>query len=411
MKTLVAVLALSACNFPERSQELACEVTADCEVGRVCLEGFCVVPDDDGPDAGAAVDGNAFDCTTFDGRHFRGCDLPAPSEALALSLTGTYLYNTDTGSITPPSGSVAAPASIAIGGNRVISVESLSIGANAKLRVVGTLPLVVASWSTISVATGATIDVSSTATEAGAGANPPGCTQRAAAPGTSNGDGGAGGGGGGFGAAGGNGGNSGNSPVRIGGAGGIAIGQAPLLAGGCAGANGGNGRTLGGIGGNGGGAIQLTAKDSITIAGIIHAGGAGGAGGSGGDADSAAGGGGGGSGGMIGLESTAITIQSGAILAANGGGGGGGSENALAGPGGDATANANAATRGARQGDGGNGGAGSTTAAGVVGQSSALEGGGGGGGGAGVIVFATVNGAAPPTTGVVVSPAASAIQR
>ena len=40
---LAALLSAGACDFPTPSQEYACRVTADCEQGRVCTGGYCVV--------------------------------------------------------------------------------------------------------------------------------------------------------------------------------------------------------------------------------------------------------------------------------------------------------------------------------------------------------------------------------
>ena len=38
-----ALAALGACDFPAPSQSYACETTADCEGGRVCTSGYCVI--------------------------------------------------------------------------------------------------------------------------------------------------------------------------------------------------------------------------------------------------------------------------------------------------------------------------------------------------------------------------------
>ncbi len=62
---LVLLLALfAACDFPTPSEEYACRVTADCESGRVCETGYCVIGHTNGPDSSvgagpsdAAVDG------------------------------------------------------------------------------------------------------------------------------------------------------------------------------------------------------------------------------------------------------------------------------------------------------------------------------------------------------------------
>lgn len=371
----------------------------------MCENGFCVTPT---VDAGADVDGptadaDTFDCKIFEGRQFKGCDIPRPTESLTLDVAGTYTYNTDTGALGAPGGTTTTPANVVVPAGRVISVEAFNLASGARLRVLGAKPLIVASWSTIDVA--GVIDASSNATENGAGANPSGCAQHAAGPGQSNTSGAGGGGGGGNGGAGAAG---GRGDAGNGGAGGATV-TAPLLLGGCAGGNGGNGNQLGGAGGSGGGAIQLTARDSVTIRGTVHAGGAGGAGGSGGN-DAAAGGGGGGTGGMIGIESMSITIQSGAILAANGGGGGGGSDDQLGGRGQDGQPLATRAVGGTEVNAGRGGlGSGGAVLTGGIGGDSGANGAGGGGGGAGFIVLAATT--APSVTGAIVSPAASTISR
>src|SRR5262249_46357377 len=156
-----------------------------------------------------------------------GCDIPRPGEALAI--TGDQTYDTDEGTL---SGG-AAPPSIVLAAGRVISVQSFSIATGATLRVVGSKPLLVASWSTLTV-DGVLDATSSVVGGLGAGANPTECSTRAALVGQDN-DNGAGGGGGGallgVGGRGGNG-DEGTNGSR-GGTGGIASTAAPLLLGGC----------------------------------------------------------------------------------------------------------------------------------------------------------------------------------
>ncbi|HWO19057.1 MAG TPA: hypothetical protein VNO30_09775 [Kofleriaceae bacterium] len=402
---LGVALALGAgCSFPTASVGYRCEVTADCETGRVCDQGFCVAPG--GVDARPMPTGDdgddppAFDCTAWPApRHFMPCDLPMPAGALVLDA-GPYTYDTTSGTLSgPTSGPTSAViASKVIGGNRVISVERLAIGAGATLRVVGSQPLVVASWGAIDVS--GTLDASS-AGSPGAGANPSACDGHAAAIGGSSDVGGSGGGGGGFQGAGGRGGQGdGGTPGNGGGA--VA---APLLLGGCPGARGGDGDAQnGGAGGAGGGAVQLTARQSITITGKVHAGGAGGSGATGSDGA----GGGGGSGGMIGLESPQVAVRAGAILAANGGGGGQGA-NAQPGGAGQPGALGATAAAGGTGGDSARGGDGSagTTLAGGSGPSTASVGGdgaGGGGGGAGFIAIESAS--RQLDAGAVISPTA-----
>jgi hypothetical protein len=373
-------LALGAgCSFPTVSDAYRCEKTADCEAGRTCVEGFCVAPDEVDAGSGGGMDGpagNPFDCKAWPApRHFAPCDLPAPSAALVLD-TGLFTYDTTAGTLTG-----AQPVTVAsklLPAGRVISVERITINAGATLRVVGAYPLIIASWGTLEV-TGE-IDASSAASP-GAGANPSDCASHAAVVGGSSTAGASGGGGGGFQGAGGRGGNGGGGTPGNGGA---SVAAAPLLLGGCPGARGGNGDAQNaGAGGAGGGAVQLTAKQSITIAGRVHAGGAGGGGATGSDGA----GGGGGAGGMIGLEAPAVTVTATGILAANGGGGGQGENTSPGGTGQPGAASLTAAAGGAG-GDGGPGGAGSAGAilSGAQGQGS-NDGAGGGGGGAGYITI------------------------
>ncbi len=396
---LAALLLGAGCSLPEPSAAYRCEVTAECEAGRVCEQGFCVVSGGtdaspggaDAPDAPASID-----CASWPApRHFQPCELPPPSGPLALDA-GEHVYDTTAGTLTGPSSATVASKLVAAG--RVISIDRLAIAPGAKLRVVGAYPLIVASWGAIDV--GGELDASSGPAARGAGANPPACAAHAATPGQDDDAGASGGGGGGFQGAGGRGGigDAGNP-----GAGGAGV-AAPLLLGGCPGNRGGHGdQANGGAGGAGGGAVQLTARLSITIAGKVHAGGAGGGGATG----SNGGGGGGGSGGMVGLESPSITVSAGAVLAANGGGGGQGADAAAGGngqPGAPDTTRAAGGTGGdgTSAGGVGSGGAALTGAPGIDDDD---HGAGGGGGGAGYIVIKSATAQLDP--GAKVSPAAT----
>lgn len=402
----LALLALAGCSFPTPSAGYACETTLDCESGRVCSSGYCVLPIDETPIPDAPetpIDTPENVCTMFPSRHFDACMIPAPMGGLVLDLPGEYVYNTMATTLTDPNGVASIPVNQVIPSGRLISVDALSIAAGTTLRVIGDRPLIVASWSTITV--DGAIDASSDATGRGAGANPADCSVHAAIAGENDDAGGAGGGGGGFQGAGGTGGEGGAGAT--GGNGGVAV-AAPLLLGGCAGARGGTGDTPGGSGGDGGGAVQLTARTGVMITGTVHAGGSGGdpaTTNGGNDADG--GGGGGGSGGMIGLEAPDVTVASGATLAANGGGGGEGIND---GPGGRGSDGAPAATRasGGNGGDGGNGGLGSggPALAGGNGADDSENGAGGAGGGAGYVVIFGASTTLGP--GAVISPMASA---
>ena len=105
-------------------------------------------------------------------RHFDPCAIPAPSAALLLTAAGDYVYDTDTRTLRDPQNDTISHASGEIPGNPpvvVVSVDRFVVGGNARLRVVGGKPLLVASWSEISV--DGLIDVSSNTTGPGAGAN------------------------------------------------------------------------------------------------------------------------------------------------------------------------------------------------------------------------------------------------
>lgn len=431
MRAYLALVLLAGC---EVTGEFHCETSEQCvQSGAhgVCVTGSCAFADtgcDSGwrwadsaaEEAGSCLDGDApADCAAWTPKHFSACALPAPLGAVQLS--SGYVYDTDHGEFL--GGSRIDHASIVTAQPdgtpaRVISASSFSIAAGVRLRVIGSLPLIIASWGDIVIAGGIEAD-STFGSLVGAGANPAACGATTAKQGeagvASKGSGG--GGGGGFGGAGGAGGqaDANNTPPRQGGAGGMAVAmKAATVRGGCAGAPGGAigpgataplTATLVAPGGAGGGAVQLTARGKLTLAtgAFIEAGGSGGAGGPGNEA----GGGGGGSGGFIGLEGAMVLLSSGSIVAANGGGGGGGAADGGAGTAGtSATANNNAAGggNGANGASGGGAGAAGATLAGSNVDDPdklAVAGGGGGGGGAGVIV---VRGAVT-MTGAQVSPA------
>jgi hypothetical protein len=341
------------------------------------------------------------------------CALGAPLPPLVLG-TGRFIHDTTSGKLSEiePSNALRLVLSSDLtvmqsDGSTlaVLSVESLTVGAGAALRVVGDKPLLVVAWSTIRI--DGAIDAGSHVgdPQLGAGANK-GCTSAAAMQGgNAPASGGSGGGGGaGHHGAGGSGGAAG---VTAGGAGGGII-PALLVRGGCPGADSGTAGLIANLpatpnttsaGGGGGGAMRLLAHDSIDIAGSVSAGGAGGAGAL---EMSACGGGGGGSGGYIALDAPAVNV-SGAV-AANGGGGGGGGGAAAPGdsgaPGGDGRADLQPASGGGPSvlgcGRPGGDGAAETALDGKPGVAFVLTptcrqvaGGGGGGGGSGFIFVAS----------------------
>lgn len=329
--------------------------------------------------------------------HFDPCKIPLPDGALTLNEAGTWIYDTDSGTLLDPSGATSSPQSMMMtqpsGAKvRLISVSGFGVGSSAILRVIGSVPMLVASWSVINI--DGTIDVSSSRdvttgdTSMGAGANAAACASHAATKGNEDYGEGGGGGGGGFGAAGGDGGKGANGYAAAG-AGGTAVPIPSDVRGGCRGFKGGGGENPG-AGGPGGGAVALSASISITVTGTLHAGGAGG--GPGGDYSDGAGGGG--SGGMLELEAPSVTLQASAMLAANGGGGGEGAVDWTFGnPGENSTATATAALGGGGvsvwAGNGGNGGYRDSP----EGSHGALaeDGGGGGGGGVGFVLIRSPN--------------------
>lgn len=402
MKLALAATLLAACSFPTPSEQYACRTSDDCSSDRVCTQGFCVVGNQsiDAPIVDADL---TIDCTTFPARHFDACMIPKPTGNLALTTMGIYTYDTTSGALLDPGGGSSLPPSAVFATGRVLSVSSLTVGPGVTLRAIGTHPLIVASWGTIEVS--GTIDATSQGTPPtiGAGANPTTCATHAATQGQNAGGGAGGGGGGGFRGVGGRG---GVGDIGNGGPGGQAI-AIPLLAGGCAGAAGGTGSSAAGLGGDGGGAVQLTARVSISIAGtgIVVAGGAGGK--PAGPSGDGGGGGGGGSGGMIGLEAPMVTAMTSAVIAANGGAGGeGGGNMGTAGTGQNGQPSATAATC-PNTGSGGNGGSGNGGLVVNGGQGgNDTSGGGGAGGAAG---FIAIKATTPTTAGAIISPAATTI--
>ncbi len=413
MKYAPLFAVVAACSFPRASDNFECAVDSDCAAfpGRTCESGFCVTDGEPDNDA-APPDMFDLDCMTWPApAHFMPCMIDEPTES--LTIDGAFTYDTTTGTLSGP-GSPPNPLNKVVDGSMLISVVSFTVTSGGTLRVIGDKPLIVASWTTIDI--DGAIDVGSNATDLGAGANTGNCAAHLPARGGNSGGGGGGSGGGGFGAAGGRG---GNGDGVNGGNGGAAIAMRPLLLGGCAGAIGGNADNGedGGLPGAGGGAIQLTAQMSITIAGQLNAGGQGGLGGksNNNNEDDGGGGGGGGSGGMIGLEAPSITIDAGAKLGANGGGGGQGGGNTMTGTvGADGTATdiqATGGNMGDSAGDGGLGSGGATLVGGLGTNGNAngsANGGGGGGGGAGFIVFSSAT-AATVAPGVVISPAQTVV--
>jgi len=348
-------------------------------------------PDIDQPPGVLPPPGDDPTCWTWAVSVFDPCDTNPGGDIVIGG--GTWTYDTDTGVMHSPNGDETTPSNNLVAQTlgptaRMITASSITISEDGKLRVVGSRPLIIASWSTLDVL--GTIDASSRVDEpfSGAGSEPTMCAMAAPTPGQDRADGAGGGGGGAFA---GKGGNGGDGRPGTKGTGGTKVEFPGYVRGGCAGAAGGATQIAAGDGSPGGGAVHLVAKTQLTISGMVEAGGAGGGAGlQGNDDDSlGSGGGGAGSGGYIGIESESVTLTETAIVAANGGGGGEAGDDEADGDLGDdgliamieALGGAGAAEKG---GNGGNGGY-LDKPDGKAGKKQDV--GGGGGGGAGFVAL------------------------
>lgn len=274
----------------------------------------------------------------------------------------------------------------------LLDVDTFVVEPGVHVRVTGTRGLIIAARE---IQIDGDLDAGAAGTTPGAGA--------ATEPSSSRGSRGAhipdvcdhGGGGGGYATAGGDGGRGAQCDDSPRARGGPPFGDDALaiLVGGGAGGNGVSLECGDAIGGAGGGAIELSAQDTLTIAGIVRAGGGGGRGGlecnMNGDAGS---GGGGGAGGAIYLDARRVVITGTGTVAASGGGGGGGgngnADNGAIGPGspgadGSATPGAGGGVIAPNAGLGGIGGGDAPPTAG----GDVIHNGGGGGGAAGRVVI------------------------
>jgi len=331
---LLSALVVSGCFNPEFQPGILCGERGACPGDLVCnLANQTCEEEGSSADGSIGVDStvptvdaaaaDAVGCSAFQSQHLNACALPMPG-AMVLG-GGVWTYDTDTGALADPQGGESFPPSVVTGGGaRILSVDYYQDTNTTFLRVVGSRPLIIASWSTIQV--DGLIIVRSNSTGdglPGAGANPSSCIVAAAGgAGTS---GGAGGGGGSFQSAGGMGGDgaTGEPGTTTGGVAGTAVSVPTTVRGGCAGGNGGSGdQPQAGSGGAGGGALQLTAFAEIVIAGGLLAGGQGAS-----PSNEESGGGGGGSGGFLGLEAPDVSIELTAVITSNGGAGSGGAYN------------------------------------------------------------------------------------
>ncbi len=360
------------------------------------------LPDARLPDATPPADAYVCEPWLWNPTNFDPCDpaLPAPAPELSLGLLGTYTLDSDSGSLTPPVGpSLLLPGAVLDQGDgltvRVVVVSSLNVNIGSTLEVEGSLPVILAVYGQAAV--GGVIDASARNPVidlpiAGPGSDLLCNPATPGEPATDSDSGGGGGGGGGFGDKGGNGGDGQGSGKGAKGSGGTVSGNADIspLRGGCSGAAGGDANDgmagIGGEPGTGGGAIQISARDSLTVSNRIRSAGVGGRSGGAGLTGGHAGGAGAGSGGAILLESDQVTIGAAAVLCANGGSGGEGASSTVPGaPGATGTCSDSDRATTVDSGDGGNGGAGGY-AGGTSGANgtNGSNGGGGGGGGGGV---------------------------
>lgn len=342
------------CNYVPLDAGIGCGDGGACNVQGACLPPFPFVP------SNVAIN-----------------DIPAPSSGKVTFNCGTTVI--DTGAAGLPvatnycSGQpMFGAASITQQGGIatvVLAFEDLEIAGNATLSIIGTRPAIIVSMKDIEVLG---------AIQVAAGAQP--CAGAGLGV---NGGGGAfqyksGGGGGGFATVGGQGGSV--TAGAAGGAGG-AVNLGTQLRGGCPGGLGGGSSARASAGG---GALQLVARQTITIAGIINSPGQGGEGGGFGN-----GGNGGGSGGDLLFEAQSLVASSGGLTCNGGAGGEAGTQNA-----GQAGQLTTTPARGGSDGlAGGAGGDGAVqgTAADPGEGATLLAGGGGGGGGLGRIRFNVTN--------------------
>jgi hypothetical protein len=354
-------------------------------------------PDGSPDGAGDLPDAPVVPCTPFLASNVTPCSAGLPDAAALTLAAGEHTYDTTTGILSGPAGSTAPPSAVVVqiagGEARVLVTRDLTIPNDAALLVVGARPLIVLDDGAVTI--DGQIDASARSAPArrpGAGGSSPGCGAGAGRPGTGATaltGGGGGGGGGGYGADGDDGGDGGGAGAGARGIMGVANGGTELLPlrGGCAGGAGGSGAAgSGGTGGDGGGAVQISARGSLTIGGAVRVGGAGATGGSPGRG----GAGGGGSGGAVLLEAEAVTIAAPATLCANGGGGGEGADTTRAGAAGqDASCSERTRAPGGRGltggGDGGEGGNLASEDGGGGASGRAGTGGGGAGGSVGRI--------------------------
>ena len=398
-----------------------CPAAPACSVTSMCLaDGGCVFAA--GPAGVACGDGGtctpsgacAFDAGVSDAggfpyvpSNFNPAAIPAVQIMGDVRFTNcTAVFDATTGlwpqtclQFVPLPFSVTQP-----GGEQVwvLAMRSLTIDANAALRLQGNRPVILAIYggADFSGPVSARSTQSGAGSGLGAGGNWSGCAA-AGLLGTNGGlrsGFGAGGGGAAFAT---DGGNSVTSMTAVGGVGGVGKADSLVpLHGGCKGGTGGGATAA--AGGAGGGAVQVSVSGTLKVSSWISASGGGGR-----EGGTNTGGGGAGSGGAVFLEASAIDLAATARLTCNGGGGAeGGGANDPGANGVDGSANSATPAPGGpfmtlnntNGGNGGNGAAGAIAAEpGELNNNSS----GGGGGGLGHIRLRAIN--ACVTTGAVLS--------
>lgn len=348
------MVVIAGCYAPAAQPGSPC-VDTPCPSGLVCAEAThtCELANET-IDASAPGDGDAIDGAPLDtpapaacaGNLVVVCADTEPQNAVALGGT----IDTDTSPMCTETG-VSQPGTCTIVG------KTISI-ANDGVRFVGSKPVVLVAFDTLTA--GGPIDVSSTNTSAGAGASSATCMPGAPPPAQN--------------------GSPGGSFGTIGGQGGANVASGPVqsptsLRAGCPGGS------IGAVrGGYGGGAIALVGKQHLVLGDKINASGGGGVGG----VTGAACGTGGGTGGMIVLDGPISVGSAVPMIWANGGGGGGALYFGDGGNGGLSSGFNNAGDGGSSFGAPGGKGYFNGTEATAGGHVNGGNG-GGGGGGAGVI--------------------------
>src|SRR5262249_41695298 len=194
----LAAIAMAGCFHPTVSSGAPCVDDNHCPAGQMCIAGHC----GGGTDAAPHDTVDAPPCAMWKAHHFDACAIPPPGADIVLTKDASP-YQLDASAVTlldKNKTSIAVVTGVVDQGGTpalLLSVGSLSIEANATLRVIGMRPVIVAAAASIAI--DGELDAGSYRTVGfGAGANPAECATDVGAPGQDNGSGAGGGGGGGF---------------------------------------------------------------------------------------------------------------------------------------------------------------------------------------------------------------------